>query len=262
MLEVRPLYPDPVLLVDSKSNKQNRRFIVASDLHIGSETYGVMTGISLSSKVISEDISKYFLKLVSSTNADGVILLGDLKSSISHITQFERDNIPKVLSSISKYSDVYLIPGNHDSFINYVVPKNVNLVSSGGIILRDVLLMHGHTMPSMTRSHVKRIVMGHIHPILLKPNNIANGQRVWVYMKVRKEAVFPYCAGFLEIIIMPSFYTSPTPSRYNIRMSMPPIIERVFKNSAVEEILLLTLDGSVVGDTSSLEGLLFNCARN
>ena len=119
-----------------------------------------MNGVTLSAKVHIESISNRFHKLVELTKADGIILLGDLKSSISKITQIEMDIIPVILTSISQHAEVYLIPGNHDSFMKYVTPDNVNLISSGGMVLGDILLIHGHTMPSTTRSSVKRIIMG------------------------------------------------------------------------------------------------------
>jgi metallophosphoesterase superfamily enzyme len=258
MLKVCLLHPEPALLICGKLNKQHSKFIVVADLHIGSETYGVMNGITMNTKYLIQNINNCLLKLVKSTNADGIILLGDFKSSVAGITQLERNIVPAVLTSVSQYAEVYLIPGNHDSFMSYIAPNNVNLISAGGMVLGDILLMHGHTMPSTVRSSVGRIIMGHIHPIFLKPNNIANGQRIWVYMKVRKQAIFSDSDGFLEILIMPSFYSSPnTLLRYNMWKSMPPVIERVIKDRAIEEMLLLTLDGSIVADLSCLEGNIF-----
>jgi uncharacterized protein len=263
MLKVRLLHPEPALLICGKLDKQYSRFVVAADLHVGSETYGVMNGITLNAKFLIQNINNRFLKLVNATKADGIILLGDFKSSVCRITRLERSIVPAVLTSISQYAEVYLIPGNHDSFMSYIAPNNVNLVSSTGMVLGDILLMHGHTMPSTIRSSVGRIIIGHIHPIFLKPNNIADGQRIWIYMKVRKRAIFSDRDGSLEILIMPSFYSSPnTRLRHNMWKPVPPIIERVIKNKAVEEMLLLTLDGSIVADLSSMEDdIFFNCPR-
>jgi uncharacterized protein len=264
LLKVRLLHPEPTLLIFGKLDKQYNRFVVAADIHVGSETRGVMNGITLNPKFLIQNISNRLLELVKATKADGIILLGDFKSSVSGITRLERSIVPAVLTSISQYAEVYLIPGNHDSFMGYIAPNNVNLVSSTGMVLGDILLMHGHTMPSTIRSSVSRIIMGHIHPIFLKPNNIADGQRIWVYMKVRKRAIFSDSDGFLEILIMPSFHASPTPRlRHNMSKPMAPVIERVIKNKAVEEMLLLTLDGSIIADLSYMEDdKFFNCLRN
>jgi putative SbcD/Mre11-related phosphoesterase len=241
--------------MDGELNQRHRKFIVAADLHIGSETFGNTNGVILNSKVLIENISNRFQKLIELTKADGIILLGDLKSSISRITQLEMDTIPVTLASISKYAEVFLIPGNHDSYIKYLTPDIVNLISSGGLVLGNILLIHGHTMPSAFRSSVSKIIMGHIHPIFLRPNNIVNGQRIWIHMKVRKQAVFSDGVGHLEIIIMPSFHESHNvPLRYNLWKAMPPIIGRIIKCRAIEEMQLLTLDGAIVADLSCLEG--------
>jgi hypothetical protein len=43
---------------------------------------------------------------------------------------------------------------------------------------------------------------------------------------------------------------------------VPPVVERVIENKAVEEMLLLTLDGSIVADLSCIEDdIFFNCPR-
>jgi uncharacterized protein len=255
MYKVLPINLEPVLLIDGELNKRHRRFIVAADVHIGSETFGNMNGVILSSKVHIENISNRIQKLIELTKADGIILLGDFKSSISRITQLEMDIIPVILSSVCRYAEVFIVPGNHDSYIKYITPDNVNLISSGGMVLGDILLIHGHTMPSSFRSSVSKIIMGHIHPIFLRANNIVNGQRIWIHMKVRKQAVFSDGVGHLEIIIMPSFHEGHKPSlRYNLWKAMPPIIGRIIKRHAIEEMQLLTLDGAIVADLSCLEG--------
>lgn len=252
------LHPEPVLLIDGKLNKEHRRFIVAADLHLGSETRGIVNGFNLNSKIIFQNTGDKLISLIKSAKADGIILLGDIKSNVSRITRIDRDSIPPVLTSLSRYAEVYIVPGNHDGLIRYLAPKNVNLISSSGMLLGDILFIHGHTMPSTIRSSVERIVMGHLHPILLKPNNIVNGQRVWIYMKVRKKAIFSDSVGLLEIIIMPSFDVGlSAPFGHSRRKIISPILDRVVKNGDIEEMLYLTLDGSIVADLASLGDMSF-----
>ena len=252
------LHPEPVLLIDGKLNKECRRFIVAADLHLGSETRGIVNGPNLNSKIIFQNTGDKLISLIKSAKADGIILLGDIKSNVSRITRLERDCIPPFLTSLSRYAEVYIVPGNHDGLIRYIAPKNVNLISSSGMLLGDILFIHGHTMPSTIRSSVERIVMGHLHPILLKPNNIVNGQRVWIYMKVRKKAIFSDSVGLLDIIIMPSFDVGPgAPFGHSRRKIISPILDRVVKNGDIEEMLYLTLDGSIIADLASLGDMPF-----
>ncbi|HEY9387620.1 MAG TPA: metallophosphoesterase [Nitrososphaeraceae archaeon] len=254
---IRPLCPEPVLSIEGYLNQIERRFIAASDLHIGVEYEKTSSGINLNSKLFLQRTIDRLIYLIKLTNADGVILLGDLKSDIYTITKFERDNIPSILKSISQHAEIYLIPGNHDSYIKYLAPKNVYLISPSGMVLEDTLLMHGHTMPSIIRSSVKRIIMGHIHPVFFKPGNIVDGQRVWVYLKVRKEAVFPNTTGSLDIIVMPSFYESPYRlSGYNKKKLISPILRRAAKDDVIQRMLALTLDGSIIGDITSLQDII------
>ena len=102
IFSVGPLYPEPVLLVEGKSNREDRKFIVAADLHIGSETYGAKNEINLNSEILIQNINDRLISLVKSSKANGIILLGDLKSNISGITRLERHSISTVLAKIKK----------------------------------------------------------------------------------------------------------------------------------------------------------------
>jgi uncharacterized protein len=241
-----------LLLVDGKSNGEDKKFIVAADLHVGSETYGAKNEVNLNPEILSQNVNGTLLKLVKLSNANGIILLGDLKSNISGLTRLERNSISILLATLSRNTEVYLIPGNHDSFIKYITSGTINLISPSGMVLGDILFIHGHTMPSPLRSSVSRIIMGHVHPVFLKPNNIVNGQRVWVYLKVRKQSVFPNSGGVLQIVIMPSFYDGTRIlHRHSQRRVISPILDRLLKDHAIIEMLCLTLDGSIVADLLS-----------
>jgi hypothetical protein len=86
---------------------------------------------------------------------------------------------------------------------------------------------------------------------------VINGERVWIYLQTRKEAVFS-AQGALEIIIVPSFnpYLYATGERPYHHKSISPIITRIIQASAIEKCIIATLDGSIVGDTAILEHIL------
>ena len=69
------------------------------------------------------------------------------------------------------------------------------MISSTGMVEDNILLTHGHTMPSENFSHVDKIIMGHLHPVFFQEDSIINGQRVWVSIKTDKENVFPNKTG-------------------------------------------------------------------
>jgi metallophosphoesterase superfamily enzyme len=116
-------------------------------------------------------------------------------------------------------------------------------------------LVHGHSMPSDVRARVKRIVMGHIHPVFLKKGSVINGERVWLYIQARKEAIFAE-KGMLDIVVVPTFnpYLYAT-SEKTYHKSISPIIKRVMQHD-VKKCIVATLDGSIVGDAALLTHIL------
>ena len=173
--------------------------------------------------------------------------------------------LPYFLDVISNHTDIYFIPGNHDANIRFLIPDNVNVFSMNGMLLADTLLLHGHTMPSNARlSAVKRIIMGHLHPVFLKQGNILSGQRVWLHFKVKKSALsrmnmtrVSQNNDLVEIVVIPAFnkYLYAL-SKKQSKKSISPIINRVLLNDAIKEVYITTLDGSLIGDIDSLHNVI------
>jgi uncharacterized protein len=242
MSQIAPLYPHPALSVVSN----NRKYIVLSDLHIGFDYAFHAKGIQIDSTYGYDQMIEEVTSLVSKHQAQSIILLGDTKHTIGFINRYEWRAIPEFLSTISKNTEVYFVPGNHDGNLGLIIPDNINLISTNGMVLGDTLLTHGHTMPSPRQSFIKRIIMGHLHPIFYKKNSIVNGQRVWLYFKVNKKSIFPNENGTIEIIVIPSFS-----SHFNLReypdqegrQLISPISKRILKNNSVIDSIVVTLDG-------------------
>jgi metallophosphoesterase superfamily enzyme len=199
---------------------------------------------------------KDIIKLVKIQKADGVVILGDLKNTIGSISKQEWEWVPQFFKLISESAEVYMIPGNHDSNIRFLAPKNINMISTSGLVLDDTLLIHGHTMPLSVGSSIKRIIMGHLHPVFIKTCSTINGQRVWIYLRVKKYPIWPNTGGLLDIIVVPSFNKhlfAMTERGY--RKSICPLIERVLKCDAVERAVVITLDGSIIGDMDTIQSV-------
>lgn len=249
-MNARPLHPSAALLLEGK-----KKYIAVSDLHIGLESELGGRGITVRSSLLGEMLED-LLSLLSSEKADGLILLGDVKNTVGSISKQEWDDMPHFFKKLSSVTDVYLVPGNHDGNIRHLVPDSVNVIGSRGMVIEDTLFIHGHSLPSDARSHVSRIVMGHLHPVFLKAGSIVNGQRVWIYMQVKKEALFSE-QGCVEVIIVPSFNRYLYTEGRGPRRSMSPIISRVKANTdTIQKCVVATLDGSIVGDDSLLESVL------
>ena len=249
MVYARIIDSEPALILEG--DKKN---LVISDLHIGFE-HKFSSNRSLVEKNSSiNDIISNITKIIKKEKPDTLILLGDIKSSIQTITKSEWKDIPYFFEELSKSLEVILIPGNHDANIDKLIPNYVTLISAKGMIVDDVLLTHGHTMPSENYSNVNNIIMGHIHPVYFDKNSLLNGERIWITIKTNKSEIFSSTKGKINITIVPSFnpYFYATEKRY-YKKSISPIIEKI-KDEAIAKIL--TLDGTIIGNESILNDLI------
>ena len=249
MVTTRIIDSEPALIVEEK-----RKNLVISDLHIGFEhKFSSNKNMVRKNSSINEIISNV-TKIIKKENPDTLILLGDVKSSIQSITNSEWKDVPYFFEEIKNSLDVVLIPGNHDSNIDKLIPSDVTVISSKGMIIDDVLLTHGHTMPSKNYSSVNNIIMGHIHPVYFDKNSLLNGERIWISIKTDKSKIFPSTRGEINITIVPSFnpYFYATEKKY-YKKSISPIVEKI-KDSTMAKIL--TLDGTIIGNESIINQVL------
>ena len=248
MVITRIIDSEPALILENE--KKN---LVISDLHIGFEHKFSSNKIPNSKNSSVNDIINNVKKIIKKENPDTLILLGDVKSSIQNITKSEWNDVPYFFEEL-KSVEIILIPGNHDANITRLIPDNVTLISSKGMIIDDVLLTHGHAMPSKNYSYVNNIIMGHIHPVYFDKNSLLNGERVWISIKTDKSTIFPSAKGKINITIVPSFnpYFYATEKRY-YKKSISPIVEKI-KDSAIAKIV--TLDGTIIGNESIIDQIL------
>ena len=249
MVTTRIIDSEPALILEEK-----RKNLVISDLHIGFEDKFSSNKNTVKKNSSINEIISNVTKIIKKENPETLILLGDVKSSIQSITDLEWKDIPYFFEEIKNSLEVILVPGNHDSHIDRLIPNDVTVISSKGMILDDVLLTHGHTMPSKNYSSVNNIIMGHIHPVYFDKNSLLNGERSWISIKSDKSKIFPDTKGNLNITIVPSFnpYFYATEKKY-YKKSISPIVEKI-KDSTTAKIL--TLDGTIIGNESILKDLI------
>ena len=142
MVQTRIVQSHPALIVEEK-----RRHLVITDLHIGFEKTLLSNEIHVDPRELIQETLDYLLAIIEYERPDSLILLGDIKSGIDSISKIEWDAVP-LFFEIGKKIKTTVIPGNHDGNLQKLVPDYVNLTSSSGMVIDDVLLTHGHTMPS------------------------------------------------------------------------------------------------------------------
>lgn len=249
MLQTRIIPSKPALILEGM-----KKSLIITDIHIGFENALSSNEIFIGKNSTTKETIQEITQIIDSEEPDSLILLGDVKSSIKNISRNEWDDVPMFFEEISKNCDVILIPGNHDANIQRLVPENISLISSMGMVEENVLLTHGHTMPSENFSHVNKIIMGHIHPVFFQEDSIINGQRVWVSIKTEKEKIFSNKSGELEITIIPSFnkYFYAT-HRRKYKKSISPIIDRI---KSASKARIVTLDGTIIGNESIINQVI------
>lgn len=238
----------PALMIDG-----DKKDLVITDLHLGFENNLSLNNVFLGKNKTVTEITKEIELIINKTKPDSLILLGDVKSGTKSITKAEWEIVPVFFENITKLINIILVPGNHDANIERLIPNGVTLVSSKGIIIDDILLTHGHTMPTENFSQVNTIVMGHIHPVFFQQESLINGKRVWVSIKCEKQKIFVSKSGELELIILPSFnryfYTS---QKKIYKKSISPIIEKM----DVIQAKIVTLDGTIIGNEQLLSAVI------
>ncbi len=249
MFQQRIVSQKPALVIEGQ-----KKYLVVTDLHIGFESSFASNEIFLGKNTSINETIDELLSIIESENPDSVILLGDVKSSIKNISKTEWNDVPLFFEKIKEKCNIILIPGNHDSNIQRLVPEGISLISSTGMVEEEILFTHGHTMPTENFSHVNKIIMGHLHPVFFQEESIVNGQRVWVSMRTNKDSIFPSSSGEIEVTIVPSFnkYFYATNKR-KYKKSISPIVEKMKQVSSAR---IVTLDGTIIGDENILDQVL------
>ena len=248
MVQTKIIPGYPALMI-----KGTKKSLVITDLHLGFESKLSLNNVFLGKNKTVIEITKEIEKIIKKTKPDSLILLGDVKSGIKSITKTEWKTVPNFFEGINKLIDTVLVPGNHDANIEKLIPNGITLASSKGIIIDNILLTHGHTMPSENFSQVNTIVMGHVHPVFFQEESLINGERVWVSIKCEKQKIFSSKPGELEIIILPSFnrYFYTTQKKF-YKKSIAPILEKI----DVLQAKIVTLDGTIIGNESLLSAVI------
>ena len=249
MVKIRIVPSQPALMLEGEN-----RSVIITDLHIGFESSLFGNNIFVGKNTTIQETINGIEEILEKTKADSLILLGDVKSSIKSISKNEWSEVPLFFKKMSEKVDTILVPGNHDANIQKLVPDEVTLASSTGLVIENILLTHGHTMPSENFSNVDKIIMGHVHPVFFQEESVINGKRVWISIKADKQQIFSSTSGEVEVTIVPSFnkyFYSTRKKKY--KKSISPILEKIKK---IKSAKIITLNGTIIGDESIINQIL------
>ena len=142
MVKTRIIPSHPALILE-----EEQRYLIITDLHIGFEASLISNDIFIEPKDLIREMRNNIQNLVQVHKADTLVLLGDIKSGIDSISKIEWSAVP-LFFEMGKDIKTIVVPGNHDGNLQKLLPDYVTLTSSAGLVVGDVLLTHGHVMPS------------------------------------------------------------------------------------------------------------------
>ena len=182
--------------------------LVIADLHLGLEHELFKSGIVIPPQ--AEKFQKIIEKLIDLTKAKVLVILGDIKHEVPGISYREEKEIPKLFSRITEKVKVFCVRGNHDSFLEKLLP-NIKIYSSRGFRIKRYGFFHGHAWPSKELMKCDYLFMGHIHPMIEFKDSFGYRifEQVFVKGKLKNDLVKKKYkikkTGKLQTIILPSF---------------------------------------------------------
>lgn len=172
--------------------------LVISDLHLGLEGSMTSEGGYVPQFQLDE-LLEDLREARDSTEASRVVVNGDLKHEFSRTRYTEQKELEEFMEFLdSNFSEVIVVKGNHDTFLEDIVEKHGSFVEhhlEGGI-----LFFHGHRkLEEMeTGGEYETIVIGHEHPAIVLEDEIGVKEKVDAFLhgKTREGK---------NIVVMPTF---------------------------------------------------------
>ncbi|MEM5802353.1 MAG: metallophosphoesterase [Candidatus Aenigmatarchaeota archaeon] len=187
----------------------DKKILVISDTHIGIEYTLNQSGIRIHKQI--EKFKDILDKLLELTKAKTLVILGDVKHKVPGATIQELKDIPKFLEYLSTKVKVLITKGNHDDFLENMIPTEVKLYGSRGFKIGRYGFFHGHAWPGKALTKCDYLFMGHIQPSIEFKDKLGyqSWQQVWLRGRLDKNVIKKRykinSTGKLNIIILPSF---------------------------------------------------------
>lgn len=177
MVRLTPLFPHSAALLKTKREK----ILVVADLHVGFEYAMSEHGVNLPSQ--THKLLRRLIELIEDVDPDVLLMLGDIKHGIPITLAPEYTEVPAFLNCLAKYVKVKLLLGNHDGGIYGLLPDNIDVLPTRGILIGDKIgLLHGHCWPFPALFSADYLIIGHNHPVIQvrDPSGFKLTRQVWV----------------------------------------------------------------------------------
>jgi len=218
---VEPVVGEPAAVADLG----RERALLVADVHAGIELgLRYERGVELDSRAAER--SEHLCGLVDETDADRLVVLGDLAHRIGAPDGDEREELAALVRAVTDRVPMTLVEGNHDAGVAEAFAANIDVIGTGGGLLGGnsldgttdraagrVAVSHGHTWPDPALLDADVVCMGHEHPQvrLADPVGGSRVERAWLRGAVDPESfvaadAHPDFAGDPpELVVFPAF---------------------------------------------------------
>jgi metallophosphoesterase superfamily enzyme len=128
-----------------------------------------------------------------------------VKHSIAKIRFMDWHDVPTFFEALSRLvKEVWVVPGNHDGYLEALVSERVNILPvSGHTFDSEVGIIHGHAWPKPKILGCDNIIMGHLHPMitLIDALGFLTTHQVWLRTRSDGEALARGLLKHLQIRI-------------------------------------------------------------
>ncbi|GAB7010396.1 metallophosphoesterase [Halorubrum trueperi] len=218
MARVEPVVGEPAAVADLGSE----RALLVADVHAGIEVgLRYERGIELDSR--ADERRALLCDLVAETDADRLVVLGDLAHRIAAPEGAEREELETLIRAVTDRVPMTLVEGNHDAGVAETFADAIDVIgprggviggSDGGSEHGRVGVLHGHTHPDPTLLDADVVCMGHEHPQVRLEDSVGGSrvERAWLRGAVDPAAFVDGRDGGVavsgdppELVVFPAF---------------------------------------------------------
>ncbi|WP_096391387.1 metallophosphoesterase [Halopenitus persicus] len=193
MAVVEPVVNEPAAVADLP----DERALLIADYHAGIEV-GLRYELGVELDSAAETRREHVLSLLDRTDADRLVVLGDLAHRIPEPEGPERKEIADLIAAVTDRVPMTLVTGNHDAGVaaafadrlDVLPPAGGRIGSEGGPASTSVGVVHGHTWPDPDVLAADVVCLGHEHPQVRLSDAVGGSriERVWLRGSLHPEA--------------------------------------------------------------------------
>lgn len=241
---IQPIQDEPALFIEDK------KILIIADLHIGIEEELKEYGLHAGSQ--TQIIIKKIEKICKEYKPKEIYLLGDIKHNIPSSTFQERKDVKNFIKYIKKFGKIHIIPGNHDGNIKKIVPEDIIVHPSDGIVLGNLGLIHGHRWPKKELLFCDKIIIGHTHPTIMLTDRMKykNYEPCWVKTKLILEKIKKKYSvdNSPDLLIVPAF----NPLCGGIAINKEGLVGPFDNITDIKNSVIYLLDGTLLGKVKDI----------